>query len=105
MELRRGVFRYLVPDVTVNGSVALTGGQLAGAGTLTINGVMTWTAGSLTGSGMTVFGAGSVGNITNYKPNPRAVINRAGDNFGTGYINWGGSPLKAGAWAVVNKPN
>jgi hypothetical protein len=101
----------LTGDTTVSGgtptfnsnvtlpTLTLSGGTLAGAGTVTVSGLLTWTGGTMSGGGRTVANGG----IDINGSNPKVLGFRTLDNVGmatwtgTGYLDFSGG-------AVWNNP-
>jgi hypothetical protein len=75
-------------NATTN-ALRLSGGNIAGAGTLTDSGVGTWTDGSMSGAGTTVFGPSSVLTISgpNDKGLSRNVVSNGVATWTTGRMN------------------
>jgi fibronectin-binding autotransporter adhesin len=74
----------------INGTFNMSGGTLAGPGTLTVNGAMNWSAGTMSGTGSTTIASGKTLNITGgVTINGGYILANAGTTTwtGTGNIN------------------
>ncbi len=83
-------------DMTVPGTVSITGGTLTGAGNLTVEGLLTWSGGTMSGTGKTIADGGML------MSGPGSVVldGRTIDNSGTAI--WDPPIFFAGNGAVFN---